>query len=89
MISIFIGLTTFLYNYVLSTNQKPLNVPANFSFDANTSTLSGVAAAMENTSIDQTDDGAMHQQSSTQLLRNVGRSIYEDGELWKGIKIDK
>jgi len=46
---------------------------------------------MDTTSIGGDDSTVIHQQNySTQLIRMVGRNIYEETpELWKPIKIDR
>jgi hypothetical protein len=68
---------------MLSTNQKPFNISLSIT----------ASESMMDTSIGG-DDGAsssIHQQNySIQLLRMVGRNIYEDSpEFWKPVKIDR
>jgi hypothetical protein len=77
-----------LYNFALTTDQKPLNV--SISLDPNISTLSAVGAAMDTSIIHGTDDPLMQQQNAgMHLLRMVGRHLYVDNtELWQSVKMD-
>ncbi|KAL7071147.1 hypothetical protein ACQ4LE_009358 [Meloidogyne hapla] len=76
VLNIFIGFVSFLYNFVLTTYQKPLKSNIN---------AAGESDVIDNTTT--TDESTSQQQhTETTLLRAVGRNVYLDNvELWQSI----
>uniref|UniRef100_A0A915P0P9 INTS8 TPR repeats domain-containing protein n=1 Tax=Meloidogyne floridensis TaxID=298350 RepID=A0A915P0P9_9BILA len=77
VLNIFIGFVSFLYNFVLTTYQKPLKSSINST---------GESDAVDNSTGTTDESTSQQQHTETTLLRAVGRNVYLDNvELWQSI----
>ncbi|CAK5088297.1 unnamed protein product [Meloidogyne enterolobii] len=77
VLNIFIGFVSFLYNFVLTTYQKPLKSSINST---------GESDAVDNATGTTDESTSQQQHTETTLLRAVGRNVYLDNvELWQSI----